>query len=50
MIYNPNSGHTMNEENLKTAKNILPQYGYNVKIIPTKYTVRSVRKFSRRSP
>lgn len=37
MIYNPNSGHTMNEENLKSAKTILPQYGYNVKIIPTKY-------------
>lgn len=37
MIYNPNSGHTMNEDNLKSAKTILPKYGYNVKIIPTKY-------------
>lgn len=37
IIYNPNSGHTMNEENLKSAKSILPNYGYNVKIIPTKY-------------
>ena len=37
MIYNPNSGHTMNEENLKSAKKILPTYGYNLKIIPTKY-------------
>lgn len=37
MIYNPNSGHTMNEDNLKSAKRILPEYGYNVKIIPTKY-------------
>lgn len=37
MIYNPNSGHTMNEDNLKTAKKLLPKYGYNVKIIPTKY-------------
>lgn len=37
LIYNPNSGHTMNEENLKSVKKILPEYGYNVKIIPTKY-------------
>ena len=37
LIYNPNSGHTMNAENLKSAKTILPKYGYNVKIIPTKY-------------
>ena len=37
MIYNPNSGHTMNEDNLKTAKKIFPEYGYNLKIIPTKY-------------
>lgn len=37
MIYNPNSGKTMTEENLKAAKRILPKYGYNLKIIPTKY-------------
>ena len=37
MIYNPNSGHTMNEDNLKSAKSIFPKYGYNLKIIPTKY-------------
>ena len=37
IIYNPNSGHTMNEDNLKSVKKILPEYGYNVKIIPTKY-------------
>lgn len=37
MIYNPNSGHTMNEENLKSAKKIMPEYGYNLKIIPTQY-------------
>ena len=37
IIYNPNSGHTMNEGNLKSVKKILPEYGYNVKIIPTKY-------------
>ena len=37
MIYNPNSGHTMNDENLKSAKKIFPEYGYNLKIIPTKY-------------
>ena len=37
VIYNPNSGHTMTDENLKTVKKILPEYGYNVKIIPTQY-------------
>ena len=37
MIYNPNSGHTMNEDNLKSAKRIFPMYGYNLKIIPTQY-------------
>jgi len=37
VIYNPNSGHTMNDENLKSVRYILPKYGYNVKIIPTKY-------------
>lgn len=37
VIYNPNSGHTMNESNLKSTKKILPKYGYNVKIIPTRY-------------
>ena len=37
VIYNPNSGHTMDETNLKSVKNILPKYGYNVKIIPTRY-------------
>ncbi|MBQ3021548.1 MAG: YegS/Rv2252/BmrU family lipid kinase [Bacilli bacterium] len=37
LIYNPNSGHTMNEDNLKSAKKVLPEYGYNVRIIPTKY-------------
>ena len=37
MIYNPNSGHTMNENNLKSAKKIFPEYGYNLKIIPTEY-------------
>lgn len=37
VIYNPNSGHTMNEANLKSVKNILPKYGYNVKIMPTRY-------------
>ncbi len=37
LIYNPNSGHTMSDETLKIAKNILPKYGYSVKIIPTKY-------------
>ena len=37
LIYNPNSGHTMNSSNLKSAKKILPKYGYNVKIVPTKY-------------
>ena len=34
VIYNPNSGHTMNQANLRSVKNILPKYGYNVKIIP----------------
>ena len=37
LIYNPNSGNTLNDENLKSAKVIIPKYGYNVKIIPTKY-------------
>lgn len=37
IIYNPNSGHTMNEDNLRSVKTILPKYGYSVKIIPTKY-------------
>ena len=37
MIYNPNSGHTMNEDNLKSAKKIFPEYGYNLKIVPTQY-------------
>ena len=37
VIYNPNSGHTMTDENLKNVKKILPEYGYNVKIIPTQY-------------
>lgn len=37
VIYNPNSGHTMNEANLKSVKNILPKHGYNVKIMPTRY-------------
>jgi len=37
VIYNPNSGHTMNDNDLKSVKKILPKYGYNVKIIPTKY-------------
>lgn len=37
MIYNPNSGKTMTEDNLKVAKRILPKYGYSLKIIPTKY-------------
>lgn len=37
VIYNPNSGHTMTDKNLKTVKKILPEYGYNVKIIPTQY-------------
>ena len=37
VIYNPNSGHTMTEENLKSVRYILPKYGYDVKIIPTKY-------------
>ena len=37
IIYNPNSGHKMSEDNLKVAKKVLPEYGYNVKIIPTKY-------------
>ena len=37
VIYNPNSGHTMDETNLKSVKNILPKYGYNVKIMPTRY-------------
>lgn len=37
MIYNPNSGHTMNEENLKSAKKIFSEYGYNLKIVPTQY-------------
>ena len=37
IIYNPNSGHTMDDDNLKSVKTILPKYGYNVKIIPTKY-------------
>lgn len=37
IIYNPNSGHKVKEDNLKAAKKILPQYGYTVKIIPTKY-------------
>ena len=37
MIYNPNSGHTMNDKNLKDSKKIFNDYGYNLKIIPTKY-------------
>ena len=37
LIYNPNSGHTVTESNLKNARKIFPQYGYSVKIIPTKY-------------
>ena len=37
VIYNPNSGHTMNENNLRSVKRVLPEYGFNVKIIPTKY-------------
>lgn len=37
MIYNPNSGHTMNDDNLRSAKKIFSKYGYNLKIIPTKY-------------
>ena len=37
LIYNPNSGHRISEDNLKSAKKILPEYGYNVRIIPTKY-------------
>ncbi len=37
LIYNPNSGHTMTEENLKHVKPICSDYNYNVKIIPTKY-------------
>lgn len=37
LIYNPNSGNTMTDENLRSARSIFPKYGYNVKIIPTKY-------------
>lgn len=37
VIYNPNSGHTMTDDNLKSVRYILPKYGYNVKIIPTQY-------------
>lgn len=37
LIYNPNSGKTLTESNLKLAKSILNEYGYNSKIIPTKY-------------
>ena len=37
LIYNPNSGKKMSEDNLKSARTILPKYGYNVRIIPTKY-------------
>ncbi len=37
LIYNPNSGHTLNDNNLKNAKTILTEYKYNVKIIATKY-------------
>lgn len=37
LIYNPNSGHTMNSYDIKSAKKILPEYGYNVKVIPTQY-------------
>ncbi len=42
LIYNPNSGHTMNESNLKKAKKILNDYGYNVRIIPTKYAGHAI--------
>ena len=37
MIYNPNSGHTMNDSNIKEAKKLFPQYGYSLKVIPTQY-------------
>lgn len=37
LIYNPNSGNKMTEEHLKAARTVLPKYGYNVRIIPTKY-------------
>lgn len=37
MIYNPNSGHTLNGDMLKSAKRIFPEYGYNLKIVPTQY-------------
>ena len=37
LIYNPNSGNKMTEEHLKAARSVLPKYGYNVRVIPTKY-------------
>ena len=46
MIYNPNSGHTMNEDNLKSAKKIFNEYGYNLKIIPTQYRGHAIELVS----
>ena len=37
MIYNPNSGHTINSKLIKGAKKIITKYGYDLKVIPTKY-------------
>ena len=37
MIYNPNSGNTINEKLIKGAKKIITDYGYSLKVIPTRY-------------
>ncbi len=37
VIYNPNSGHTLNKDNLKLCKKYLSKFNYLPKFIPTKY-------------
>ena len=37
LIYNPNSGHTINKKLIKGAKDIIAKYDYSVKVIATQY-------------
>jgi len=37
VIYNPNSGNTLTEQDILICRKYLKDYGYNPKIIPTKY-------------
>lgn len=37
VIYNPNSGHTLTSDDIILCRKYLKEYGYNVKVIPTKY-------------